>query len=113
MDAVGFSERLSGADLVITGEGKLDEQSLRGKTVAGVVRAAKESGVRVAVVCGRAEIAPDGVRVASLVDRFGPGPAMQDTRRCLETLAQELAAEVDGDAAGAPGPGLSGESPGP
>jgi glycerate 2-kinase len=113
MDAVGFSERLSGADLVITGEGKLDEQSLRGKTVAGVVRAAKEFGVRVAVVCGRAEIAPDGVRVASLVDRFGPGPAMQDTRRCLETLAQELAAEVGGDAAGAPGPGLSGESPGP
>ena len=41
MDAVGFEERIVGADLVITGEGSLDEQSLRGKVPAGVLRAAQ------------------------------------------------------------------------
>jgi glycerate kinase len=94
MDAVGFADRLAHTDLVITGEGKLDAQSLRGKTVSGVMRAATELNVRTAVVCGRAEIVPEGVWVASLVERFGPTTAMQDTRRSLETLAQELAADV-------------------
>jgi glycerate kinase len=97
MDAVGFAERLDGAGVVITGEGRFDEQSLRGKTVAGVVGAANEAGVRAVVVCGRADIAPDGLRVASLIERFGVEAAMQETRRSLETLAQELAAEFEGD----------------
>jgi glycerate kinase len=98
MDAVGLRKRLAGADLVITGEGTLDAQSLSGKTVAGVLGAAADAGVRAAVVCGRAEIAPKGVDVRSLVERFGAGRAMADTRRCLETLAEELAASIDGAA---------------
>jgi hypothetical protein len=49
-------------------------------------------------VCGRAEIALEGTEVRSLVERFGEGPAMADTRRCLETLAEELAASTDGAA---------------
>ncbi len=96
MDAVGLRPALARADLVITGEGKLDAQSLSGKTVAGVLGAAAEAGVRAAVVCGRAEIAPEGAEVRSLVERFGEGPAMTDTRRCLETLAEELASEMGG-----------------
>jgi glycerate kinase len=94
MDAVRLRSRLSRADLVITGEGKLDSQSLSGKTVAGVLGAARDAGVRAAVGCGRAAIAPEGVEVVAHVDRFGAGPAMTETRRCLETLAEELAASV-------------------
>ncbi|WP_190990795.1 glycerate kinase [Pseudarthrobacter sulfonivorans] len=45
--------RLAGADLVITGEGSLDEQSLLGKTPVGVARAAAAAGVPVVAVCGR------------------------------------------------------------
>lgn len=96
MDAVAFRDRIVHADLVITGEGRLDAQSLSGKVVAGVLRVAIEAGVRAAVVCGRAEIVLDGVPVRSLVDRFGAGPAVQDARRCLETLAQELATDLAG-----------------
>ncbi|MDP9695688.1 UNVERIFIED_ORG: glycerate kinase [Arthrobacter globiformis] len=48
-----LAERLAGADLVITGEGSLDEQSLLGKTPMGVARAAAEAGVPVLAVCGR------------------------------------------------------------
>ena len=39
LEFTGLAERLSGADLVITGEGSLDEQTLLGKTPAGVARA--------------------------------------------------------------------------
>ena len=91
MEAVGLRDHLASAHLVVTGEGKLDAQSLSGKTVAGVLGAASEAGTRVAVVCGLAEIEIEGVPVRSLVGRFGEGPALRDTRRSLETLAEELA----------------------
>jgi glycerate 2-kinase len=48
-----LAARLAGADLVITGEGSLDEQSLLGKTPMGVARAAAAAGVPVVAVCGR------------------------------------------------------------
>lgn len=91
METVRLRERLRGAGLVITGEGKLDAQSLRGKTPEGVIRTARELGVPVALVCGRAEIRPEGVPMASLVERFGEERAMRDTRQALEELAAEFA----------------------
>lgn len=47
-----FSERISGADLIITGEGSYDSQSTRGKVVSGVLKAAENQNIPVAVVCG-------------------------------------------------------------
>ena len=52
LDTVHFEERISGADFVITGEGKLDSQSLRGKVVIGVARRAKKAGIPVFAVVG-------------------------------------------------------------
>ena len=54
-----LAERLAGADLVITGEGSLDEQSLLGKTPMGVARAAAEAGVPALAVCGRTTLSPE------------------------------------------------------
>ncbi|HOW19372.1 MAG TPA: glycerate kinase, partial [Phycisphaerae bacterium] len=45
IDAVRLRERLVGADLLITGEGRLDRQSMMGKLIAGVGRAARDAGV--------------------------------------------------------------------
>jgi glycerate kinase len=94
MEAVGLRDRLARADVVITGEGRFDEQSLHGKTVAGVRRAAQEERVAVIVLCGSAEVRPDGLTIASLVERFGEREALEDTRRCLESLAEEAAATM-------------------
>ena len=52
LDTVPFEERLAGADVVITGEGRLDSQSLRGKVVIGVSRRAKRAGIPVFAVVG-------------------------------------------------------------
>ena len=52
-DLVGLADRVQGADLVITGEGSLDQQSLSGKTPVGVARIARAAGVpTVVAVCG-------------------------------------------------------------
>ena len=52
LDIVHFDDILEGADLVITGEGKLDRQSLRGKVVMGVARRAEKQGVKTIAIVG-------------------------------------------------------------
>jgi glycerate kinase len=51
-DLVGLADALEGADLVITGEGRFDAQTLRGKTPFGVARIARRQGVPVIVLAG-------------------------------------------------------------
>jgi glycerate kinase len=99
MEAVGLGERLRRSDLVVTGEGKLDHQSLHGKVPAGVLRLAGEAGVRVFIVCGVAEVTIPGAEVWSLTDRFGPDAALGDARRCMADLAAELAARFEAEPA--------------
>ena len=101
MEAQRFDERLSAVDLVITGEGSFDEQSLHGKVPDGVIRAARLAGVRCVIACGRATVAaPEDVTVRSLVERVGEHTALQDARGSLERLASELAADADALVAG-------------
>jgi glycerate 2-kinase len=86
-DALDLAERASDADLVVTGEGFLDDQSFNGKAVGGVVAVAQAAAVPVLVVAGEvledAEI-PGGVSVVSLVERYGRDRAMGDTLACIE-----------------------------
>ena len=51
-ELVGLAEAVKNADLVITGEGRFDAQTLRGKTPFGVARIAREHGVPVIVIAG-------------------------------------------------------------
>ena len=52
LDITGFESLAKGADMIFTGEGKIDSQSLRGKVVIGVARKAKEMGIPVIAVVG-------------------------------------------------------------
>ena len=52
LEETGFSEKMQGADLVITGEGRLDEQSAMGKAPIGVAKLAKEQGIPVIAFAG-------------------------------------------------------------
>ena len=56
LDAVGFTDRLRRNDLVITGEGRFDWQSLRGKVVAAVAHHALAVGTPVVVVAGQVDV---------------------------------------------------------
>ena len=55
LDTVNFSDVISGADMIFTGEGKIDFQSLRGKVVIGVAKRAKLQNVPVSVIAGGAD----------------------------------------------------------
>ncbi|BAW93636.1 glycerate kinase [Actinomyces sp. Chiba101] len=52
-EAIGLRDAIARADLVLTGEGSVDEQTLNGKTPAGVARLAREEGVPCVVFAGR------------------------------------------------------------
>jgi glycerate kinase len=55
LDTVNFNEIINGADMIFTGEGKFDTQSLRGKVVIGVAKRAKNKNVPVIVIAGGAD----------------------------------------------------------
>lgn len=61
LDTVNFDETVRGARLVITGEGRLDSQSLRGKVVSGVAARARRAGVPVVAVVGAVGEGADGI----------------------------------------------------
>jgi glycerate kinase len=61
-EAIGLGLALSGADLVLTGEGSLDEQSLLGKGAVQVALAARSAGVATVVVCGTIGLSRDQLR---------------------------------------------------
>jgi len=53
IELTNLEEKIKGADMVITGEGKIDQQTLFGKTVAGVASLAKKQHVPVIAFCGQ------------------------------------------------------------
>ncbi len=73
-DRVALDEHLTGADLVVTGEGFLDQESFNGKVVGGVCAWAAEQDVPVLAIVGDrdGEVAEvSGLEVVSLADRYG------------------------------------------
>jgi glycerate 2-kinase len=66
LDALEFDSRMRAARAVITGEGKIDQQSLAGKAVSEVATRARQSGVPCYAVVGRRELDAFGARVLDL-----------------------------------------------
>ncbi len=83
LELVGFDERLSQADLVVTGEGALDEQTLHGKAPAGVAAAAKAAGVPVVAVCGRNQLTADALHEAGIAAAYALTDIEPDVERCI------------------------------
>jgi glycerate kinase len=67
MEAVGFDDLVWGADMVITGEGKIDDQTIHGKVVSGVAKSANAAGVpQIIAFCGRQEVSAADVKAMGL-----------------------------------------------
>jgi len=88
-DAVGLADRVAGADLVVTGEGSLDGQSLRGKVVVRVARAAQEAGIPCVVIAGRSDVGNREAAAAGIDD-------IQSVAGLLGSREAALAAGADG-----------------
>ena len=97
MNACKLEDDLIGADWVITGEGAFDEQSLRGKVVAGVAALAQKHGVKIAVLAGRVLLTEEQWRGAGVdLARAIAPPAMntpdaiRQATALLHATAQQL-----------------------
>jgi glycerate kinase len=96
-DLIGLSEALAGAALVITGEGSLDEQTLRGKAPAEVARRARVAGVPCLAVAGRVALGAEQLAAAGFAAAHALTEVEPDVDRCLaepERVLAELTARV-------------------
>ena len=87
-DAVELEEKIKSADVVITGEGKLDSQTLEGKAPAGVARLARKFGKRVFAVVGR--VAADQQVREIFEGVYELGGSIPQARDLLRERAREL-----------------------
>lgn len=98
LEAVGFPDLVAAADVVITGEGSLDRQSLQGKVVAGVARVAGEHATPAVALAGQVELGRRDTMGLGLsgtyavVERHAdPEPAMADPIGTLAERASRIA----------------------
>jgi glycerate kinase len=104
LEQLGFAEQVTGARLVITGEGSLDRQTLHGKAPVGVARAAAAAGAPVIAVAGQRALSDEQLRHAHIEQAYAltdiePDPeiCMAKAGQLLEQLAREIAANWLGD----------------
>ncbi|MEV6770672.1 glycerate kinase [Nocardia sp. NPDC051030] len=90
LELVEFPAQLAGADLVITGEGSLDPQSLHGKAPMGVATAARQAGVPIIAVAGRLQLTPGQLREAGFETAYALTDLEPDPDRCMAEAAALL-----------------------
>jgi glycerate kinase len=90
LELVGFGDAVAGADLVVTGEGKIDVQSLRGKAPFGVARAAAAHGVPVVALGGVVEVAEQELRAAGIEEAYALTELEPDIERSIAEAAPLL-----------------------
>ncbi|MBU6316361.1 MAG: glycerate kinase [Acidobacteria bacterium] len=100
-DEIDLHDKIAAADLVITGEGYLDEQSFEGKVIGGVQAMCRAAGRQVAAIVGDSAPEVQGrITHRSLVRDFGEERAMNEPLWCIEqaatTLVRDLAAGING-----------------
>ncbi len=100
---LGLAAAVADADLVITGEGRVDASSLQGKVVGGVLALAKAQRLPTLVIAGQidSDVQLDGPAI-SLAGRFGSARAFADTLGCVrEAVAERRYCPVTRDGTGA------------
>lgn len=97
LELAAADEMLSRADLVVTGEGRLDDQTLAGKAPAGIVRAAARHGVPVLAVTGSCRLGAEERAAAGFIDVLALDEREPDLARCMaegETLLRLTGEEL-------------------
>jgi glycerate kinase len=94
-EAVGLEAKIKAADIVITGEGSLDRQTLEGKTPAGVARLARKLGKRVFAIVGRAANDQEVRGIFDAVyENARPGMTEEENMKRAAELLRENAREL-------------------
>ncbi len=94
LDAVGFGDVLATADLVVTGEGRFDWQSLRGKVVVGVAEAAGRVGVPAIAIPGQSLVGRREAMTAGLSGVYAVAERPHEVAAALADPRGTLAARA-------------------
>lgn len=92
LDAIGFDDVIKGADLIITGEGRIDSQTLAGKTPYGVLQRAKRQGIPVIAIGGNVQLTQEeakAVGFTSVLQVTPPDMPLNDAMN-PETAAENI-----------------------
>jgi glycerate kinase len=94
LDALGFDERMRGAFAVVTGEGRIDDQTLGGKAVFEIATRCRQAGVPCYAVVGADSLDAFGKRLLNLevvaATRGGELASAQTIERAARRLAQRM-----------------------
>ncbi|UJH68598.1 glycerate kinase [Allomuricauda sp. SCSIO 65647] len=82
-EIANFDTAIEGADWIITGEGKLDAQTLSGKTINGVLKSAKRREIPVAAFCGVIEIPKEKAKSIGITYLVGVSEGIPDIKQAL------------------------------
>lgn len=93
-ELAGLAEALQGADLVITGEGRLDGQSLHGKTPVGVARIARAAGVPVIALAGSLGEGYQRLYAEGIGAAFSLAPGPLSLEQAMAEAGQQLSARA-------------------
>ncbi len=101
MSRSGLRDAVADAHWVVTGEGRFDAQSLRGKVVSGVARIAREAGARTVVIAGQVLLPPDAYQPAGIetalpcmTDGMDLEVALANSEPFLAQAAREFASRI-------------------
>jgi glycerate 2-kinase len=89
LDALDFDARMRASRAVVTGEGKLDEQTLQGKLVGEIGTRARQAGVPLHAIVGRDELDPFGKRIIDL-QLVQEATTLEELEAAGETLGSAL-----------------------
>ena len=95
LDTVRFDEIIAKADMILTGEGKIDGQSLRGKVVIGVARRAKLSGIPVVAIVGDIDKAAKGAYGEGVAGIFSINMLAEDFARAKLHAREDMEFTVE------------------
>jgi len=90
LETTKFDEQLTGASLIITGEGKMDKQTIFGKLIHGVTEHAKRYSVPVVALCGSLDIAPEDMKKMYLRAAFSIQSKPVSLEEALKNTRKEL-----------------------
>jgi glycerate kinase len=93
LDAIGFEEQIKDADLIITGEGRIDSQTCRGKVISGITSVAAKYGVPVIAIAGIVDISEKEIEEAGLKAAFPIGPRPQNESDLEYAMRPEVASK--------------------
>lgn len=97
MQIANFKDKIKDADWIVTGEGRLDNQTLSGKALSGIISVAIQDKIKVAALCGSTDLLPNEIAnmgiayCKTIMDKANSfEDALANTPKYLEGLAREF-----------------------